>query len=129
VTETEERGAVGLDHAELGGLILGQWNLPESICNCVRHHHDRNRGGQWALGATVLTLAEEIAACWGLGARDPVDLAEPLPSERFRPYLNDLGIALEKWDQVVWDMQQNMSGLHGLFERDPVKDPRQTPED
>lgn len=129
VTATEERGAVGLDHAELGGFILRQWNLPESITQCVRHHHDYRAAGEWALGAAVLTLAEEISGCWGLGQQDPVDLAEPLPSERFRPYLNDLGIPVEKWDQVVWEIQQNMSGLAGLFEQDPATNAPEDPED
>ena len=40
VTLELEREAVGLDHAEMAEHILKQWNLPESITACVRHHHD-----------------------------------------------------------------------------------------
>ena len=129
VTRTAECAAVGLDHAELGGFILRQWNLPESITRCVLHHHDYKQGGEWALGAAVLALAEEIAGCWGLGHLEPIDLSEPLPSNRFRPYLNDLGIPVEKWDQVVWEIQQNMSGLAGLFGQEPVKETKENPEE
>ena len=120
VTREQERAAVGLDHAELGGFILRQWNLPESITCCVLHHHDPSAAAGWVLGATVLSLAEEISGCWGLGHEDPVDLSMDLPVERFRPFLDRLGIPEDKWGQVVWEIQQNMSGLAGLFESDPV---------
>ena len=121
VTRLEEEGAVGLNHPEMGGFILRQWNLPESITQCVLHHHDYKQAGEWALGAAVMALAEEISGCWGLGQIEPIDLSEPLPAHKFRPYLIDLEIPEEKWDQVVWEIQQNMSGLHGLFGKDPVK--------
>jgi putative nucleotidyltransferase with HDIG domain len=121
VTREEERAAVGLDHAELGGFILRQWNLPESITCCVLHHHASAEAGEWAMGAAVLSLAEEISSCWGLGHEELVDLSKDLPVERFRPFMDQLGIPAEKWNQVVWEMQQNMSGLAGLFENDPVR--------
>ena len=121
VTRQEERAAVGLDHAELGGFILRQWNLPESITCCVLHHHNSPEAGEWALGAAVLSLAEEISSCWGLGHAEPVDLSMELPAERFRPFMDQLGIPEDKWAQVVWEIQQNMSGLAGLFELDPVQ--------
>jgi len=121
VTREEERAAVGLDHAELGGFILRQWNLPESITCCVLHHHAADEAGEWSMGSAVLSLAEEISSCWGLGHEDPVDLSMDLPAKKFRPFMSKLGIPEEKWGQIVWEIQQNMSGLAGLFESDPVK--------
>lgn len=129
VTRDRERKAVGLDHPELGGFVLRQWNLPESIVKCVQYHHDHKQADEWSLGAAVMALAEEIAAHWGLGRVEPIDFSDPLPAEQFRLYLLELGLPEEKWDQVVWEIQQNMSGLHGLFGRDPVVDPGKSPED
>ena len=34
-----EMATAGCDHAELGADLLAQWNFPESITDCVRHHH------------------------------------------------------------------------------------------
>ena len=48
VTLMEENGmtmadaeleALGADHAEIGGLILERWNLPEEISRGIRYHH------------------------------------------------------------------------------------------
>lgn len=35
-----EREVYGIDHAEIGGIILQQWGIPECIANTVKHHHD-----------------------------------------------------------------------------------------
>jgi HD-like signal output (HDOD) protein len=34
-----ERLVVGVDHAELGGFLLGKWRLPEEIVEAVANHH------------------------------------------------------------------------------------------
>ena len=34
-----EREVLGTDHAELGGYVSECWNLPPSICEAVRYHH------------------------------------------------------------------------------------------
>lgn len=35
-----ERQNYGVDHAELGGLVLLLWGLPDAVVHAVRHHHD-----------------------------------------------------------------------------------------
>ncbi len=35
-----ERELIGFDHGELGGLMLKQWGLPETIYLPIFHHHD-----------------------------------------------------------------------------------------
>lgn len=35
-----EEEAWGTSHARVGQFLLEQWNLPESICTAVGHHHD-----------------------------------------------------------------------------------------
>jgi HD-like signal output (HDOD) protein len=37
-----ERYVFGVDHADLGGLILDRWNLPASIIEAVAAHHVDN---------------------------------------------------------------------------------------
>ena len=37
---TAERELVEVDHAELGALLLELWDIPRSITNAVRFHHD-----------------------------------------------------------------------------------------
>ena len=118
VSRQMETKAVGLDHCELAEHILRQWNLPESITASIRYHHDYLRAGQWARAAAVLALAEGICGHWGLGRRETVDLSEEVPVENFQIILNDLGLPTEKWDQVIWDIRQNLVDMDGIFRKD-----------
>ncbi len=34
-----EQAVLGFDHAEVGGVLLKEWNMPESLCNSVKYHH------------------------------------------------------------------------------------------
>ena len=112
----KEIEAVGLDHTELAEHILRQWNLPESITACVRYHHDYEQAGEWSRAAAVLCLAEGICGHWGLGRQDPIDLSEDIPVEKFQDILDHIGLPAEKWDQVIWDIRQNLVGLDGIFQ-------------
>ncbi len=40
-----ERGLMGMDHAETGGGILDDWQLPTEVVDAVRHHHDEDYAG------------------------------------------------------------------------------------
>ncbi len=37
--ERVEKEILGIDHAEVGSIFLQSWNLPESLVQAVRHHH------------------------------------------------------------------------------------------
>ncbi|GEM_PF-6005074 len=41
---TIERDLVGVDHGEVGRVILEQWNLPSSIATAVQYHHRAAEG-------------------------------------------------------------------------------------
>ena len=116
VSREKEIEAVGMDHSELAAHALRQWNLPESITTCVRYHHDFHLAGEWAQAAATLGLAEKICCHWGLGRKQPVDLSEDIPVENFQGFLDELGLPVEKWSQVVWDIRQNLVGLDGVFQ-------------
>ena len=115
VTRDMEIAAVGLDHSELAEHIFRLWNLPESITACVRHHHDWRQAGDLSHCAAVLSLSEGICGHWKLGRKNPVDLSEDVPAEKFHDILVELGLPAEKWDQVIWDIRQNLVGLDGIF--------------
>ncbi len=39
-----ERDVIGIDHAELSGLAVSRWELPEAIQWAARHHHQPEKG-------------------------------------------------------------------------------------
>lgn len=63
--EEAERSAYGTDHAELAGLILEAWALPQTVRVAVALHHWPNAGGNLTEAVQIgCTVAEHI----GFGA-------------------------------------------------------------
>ena len=62
-----ERQLLGVDHAEVGALLLNRWRLPEDITESVRYHHAPQRAENEGLPAVVtervrlLAFADSIA--------------------------------------------------------------------
>ena len=110
-----EQSAVGLDHSELAGLILKQWNIPTAITGSVRYHHDFKAAGEWVKGAAILSLAHGICAEWELGIKSPINLSREVPMSRFASEMEELGLDAERWESMVWNIQQSISGMEELF--------------
>lgn len=77
LTETEECGCslletekliLGVEHAELGGRILQEWNFPESLVQSVRHHHDPMQAAPYESLAACVCVADLIAHLAGHGS-------------------------------------------------------------
>lgn len=115
VTREEEIASVGMDHAELAEYILRQWNLPEAITSTVRYHHDYQQGGKWTSTAAALSLAQGICGAWGIGRKIPVDLSEMIPCSPYMEVVDDLGIEVSNWEQILWDVRQNLVKVEEIF--------------
>ncbi len=70
-----EMKLLGVNHAETGGRLLEQWNLPEHLAGAVRYHHQPAAAeGNEQLAACVF-LGDFIAYLMGYGhGRHPLDL-------------------------------------------------------
>ena len=115
VSREEEAISVGMDHAELAEYILKQWNLPESISASVRFHHEYTAGEKWASSAAALSLAKGICGAWGIGREVPVDLSDEVPYSFFLEVLEALEISTRSWDQIIWDVRQNLVKVEEIF--------------
>jgi len=104
-----ERSVLGFDHAQVGGLVLEQWNLPESYALAASHHHM-----PWELSAEkgeflpcIDVVHAANAMCIMLGAGLGGDgLQYNLSTES----LERLGIELEV-EQVMSELVDILSGL------------------
>ena len=110
-----ERTAVGLDHCELAGLILKQWNIPPAITGPVTFHHDFQAGGDWKKAAAILSLARGICAEWNVGIDHPIDVSQEIPMSRFAAEMEEIGLDQSRWESVIWNIRQSLSGMEELF--------------
>ena len=100
-----ESELLGVNHAELGGLILQCWTLPERLVRAVSYHHRPELGLD--LTCSGAHLADVIAKRVGLsgpkvgraGAGERVD--DNVDPERFAAALADLQLTADDADQIA----------------------------
>jgi HD-like signal output (HDOD) protein len=87
-----ELDVLGVDHAELGGLIAQTWQLPPSLVRGIGYHHDPVLGGEPICFA--VHLADVIAKVVGSGLEDNPDL------ETYATSVAELGLRPDDVDQL-----------------------------
>ena len=60
-----EKAVLGVEHAEIGGRVLEEWNFPENLVSAVRHHHNPAQARPHEQLAAYVHLGDIIAHCLG----------------------------------------------------------------
>lgn len=63
-----ERQVLGFDHAQVGGALLKEWNLSESLVEAVAFHHDPSQAALFPVEAAILHVADIVAYDLKLGS-------------------------------------------------------------
>lgn len=100
-----ERQVLGFDHALVGGLILEQWNLPESYMAAARYHHEpeayEEQQGVIRSIVDVIHVANVLCLMLGIG----------VGADGLQYYLSEN--ALERLD--ISDVEELMSEIVDLI--------------
>lgn len=87
-----ERRLVGYDHAVLGGHVLKQWNLPDTVAKTVAWHHQPGRayeeGGDEALLVAIVRVADRIDHAVSRGRNPDEGLFENMSRDAALSYLD-----------------------------------------
>jgi HD-like signal output (HDOD) protein len=108
VTQRQEALACGLDHAELGKVILERWNLPKPIREAVRYHHDPNSEGNWRPGAATIQLADAVSKIWGFGSQLMSQPAKETDLDPFDDTLAALRLPKKRLQQILGHTRQKL---------------------
>ena len=65
--DDEERDALGIDHAEVGAVILTKWQLPAELVDAVRCHHKPANARVDQLTTDIVHIADALCLSGGLG--------------------------------------------------------------
>lgn len=74
-----ERQVMGMDHAQVGGELARQWNLPPLLCDCIEFHHDIGSARHCPRETAIVHIANVIALMAEVDTLDPADV-EPVDS-------------------------------------------------
>lgn len=56
-----ESAVLGIDHAEIGARVTKFWNLPLTVVNSIRFHHNQDQAGEYKLIAEMVCFADYLA--------------------------------------------------------------------
>ena len=56
-----ERQTMGFDHAQVGGELALQWNLPPLLQDCIAHHHDILQAQNCPVETAIIHIANTLA--------------------------------------------------------------------
>jgi putative nucleotidyltransferase with HDIG domain len=107
-----ERGAFGLDHATVGGMIARAWSLPHRLASTIEHHHGPDAGRH----AALVRLAD-ILAHYGEGHL--VDIGETGRLGRL------LGIGSESLGSLMYEASSPISSRERTVTPSPLSDRQQ----
>lgn len=87
-----EYALLGIDHAEVGAVLMRRWRLPEQICTPVRWHHRPEDATSEKLVTCVIHLADILTSLAGTGVGNDGLLynVSPIVVEELNLDLNDI---------------------------------------
>jgi len=56
-----ETGVLGFDHAMVGSHLAQKWNLPEDLCDAIRHHHDPESSRNDSFSTHLIHLSDYLS--------------------------------------------------------------------
>jgi putative nucleotidyltransferase with HDIG domain len=100
-----EQNIAGIDHGEIGGLILKRWNFPDAIIEAITNHHHPFDSPREHQTITQLVHISDFS-CSALGSLGP---GEPIPQECSMNVWDDLGIDIEQMKQLINETEEEIA--------------------
>jgi putative nucleotidyltransferase with HDIG domain len=108
--EEAEQKVLGIDHAEVGARLLEHWNLPGSLVEVVRWHHQPENITKDPEIVYLVHAADVICLMAGVGTA--VDALSYCPSHHV---MAQLGLRMNALDEIVYEVLNELMRFRTLF--------------
>lgn len=105
-----EREVMGFDHADVGGELARQWNLPPLLEECIAHHHAIANAHKHPRETALVHIANVIALMAEIDSLDPADVEPVDPRAWELAGLNEDGM-----ESIVRAVQSEADEVMKLF--------------
>jgi putative nucleotidyltransferase with HDIG domain len=105
-----ERFVLGIDHAEVGAVLLKNWGIPENIVNIVRFHHQPEKSETHCQALDLVHTADLLASEGGFGIGD--DGLNYLPDASS---VSRLKVDVNTLERVLCKVHGELASLRDLF--------------
>jgi HD-like signal output (HDOD) protein len=105
-----EREVVGFDHAQAGGELVRRWNLPASLEECVRFHHEPSKAEHYPLEVAIVHLAD----CVAHAAQGDTEIERQLSGVEPSSW-DQAGLTLDDLEAVLPETRNQFKEVRGLL--------------
>ena len=105
-----ERQTAGIDHAEVGGELARQWQLPALLEECIAYHHDIGKATRYPRETALTHIANIVAQMAEIDTLDPADVPSIDPTA-----WQITGLSEQSIEPVVREVQAMINEAEALF--------------
>ena len=108
--EQAEEKVLGIDHAEVGALLMERWNLPDYLVEVVRWHHQPQLSSDDPVAVNLVHVADVACMMAGVGAG--IDALGYRPSNHA---MSQLGLTISVLDAVIYEILNELLEVRKLL--------------
>jgi putative nucleotidyltransferase with HDIG domain len=105
-----EKKVIGIDHAELGGLVAEMWDFSPKMVSMIRNHHLNDEAGRDDLETQILYVADNVCMMMGIGGG-----VDGLAYRFHRDVLEKLGITPLDLQEIIASFGSEMKRVEDLL--------------
>jgi putative nucleotidyltransferase with HDIG domain len=113
--KAEER-VLGINHAEVGAVLLENWGLPKDIIDVTRWHHDSEQFPGDGTVVELVHIADGISTMFGIGVR-----IDGLYYHLSEEILSRFNIKNRMIESVACNTMSSLEEIRGLFTRNNAR--------
>ncbi len=104
-----EKEVIGIDHAELGAMIVERWNFSPDMIKIIRYHHDPDKV-DGDISVPIIYLADSICMMIGVGVG-----SDGLSYRYHNEVMERLGISHHTVQTIIMNYWENMRNVEELI--------------
>ncbi|MCK5100727.1 MAG: HDOD domain-containing protein, partial [Desulfobacteraceae bacterium] len=105
-----EKKIIGVDHAELGGMIAKIWKFSPKMVDIIRNHHCQNNDMFEDKDIAVVYFADCVCMMLGIGVG-----ADGLAYRFHKEAMEKLGIDANEMPEIIIEFSENMQAVEELL--------------
>ena len=105
-----EKKIIGIDHAELGGLVAEMWDFSDKMVSMIRNHHLSDETAREDLETQILYVADNVCMMMGIGGG-----ADGLAYRFHKDVLKKLGITPIDLQEIIASFGSEMKKVEDLL--------------
>jgi putative nucleotidyltransferase with HDIG domain len=105
-----EKEVLGIDHAELGGLIMEKWKFPKTIVSAVRYHHTPFAAPEDHDTVFLIYLCDLVAIITGFGGG-----VDGLSYHAYEEIIKQYGLEKRDIEQFISEIDSRFQQVEGML--------------